>query len=288
MEKKFRIKWKKYLYIFFLVVLFPFVLCLYWLNYLLKVTHIRIESKKIPKEFDGFTIAHISDLHNAKFGKCEERLLQALRAETPDLIAVTGDIIDANRTNVNRAMEFVEGAVKIAPVYYVTGNHEAKTDDFEFLRQRMKAAGVRFLDDGMTEIRRGESAITLLGLKEYKFFLRGRPKKEIRAALGEKLKGMTSGRVGFKILLSHRPELFELYAAAGIDLSLCGHAHGGQIRIPFGVIAPNQGLFPKYTSGVYRMGDSQMEVSRGLGNSAFPLRFNNTPEIVIVKLTRQE
>jgi hypothetical protein len=288
MAKKFRIKWKKYLYVFFLVVLFPFVLCLYWLNYLLTVTHVRIENKKIPEEFDGFTVAHISDLHNAKFGRGEERLLQALRAETPDIIAVTGDLIDANRTNVDRAMEFIDGAVKIAPVYYVTGNHEAKTDDFELLRKRMKTVGVRFLDDGITEIRRGESAVSLLGLKEYKFFLRGRPKEEIRDTLGKKLKGMTSGKGGYKILLSHRPELFELYAAAGIDLSLCGHAHGGQIRIPFGVIAPNQGFFPKYTSGVYTIGNCAMEVSRGLGNSAFPLRFNNTPEIVVVKLAHKE
>jgi hypothetical protein len=287
MKKKFRIKWKKYLYAIFLVVLFPFAICLYWLNYLLQVTHICIKDKKIPESFDGFVIAHISDLHNAKFGKGEEKLLSALRAEKPDIIAVTGDLIDANRTNVDRAMEFIDGAVKIAPVYYVTGNHEAKTNDFEPLRMRMKAAGVHFLDDGITQIRRGDGVISLLGLKEYKFFLRGRPKKEILRILGEKLKGMTSGKGGYKILLSHRPELFDLYAGAGIDLSLCGHAHGGQIRIPFGVIAPNQGLFPRYTSGIYKTGDSVMEVSRGLGNSAFPLRINNTPEIVIVKLKHE-
>lgn len=116
--------------------------------------------------------------------------------------------------------------------------------------------------------------------------MKGKPKAEIHKVVAAKLKALKGQTEGYTVLLSHHPELFELYAESGYNLVFCGHAHGGQIRLPFigGIISPNQGLFPKYTAGIYRKGDTKMVVSRGLGNSAFPLRINNFPEIVKITL----
>ena len=101
-----------------------------------------------------------------------------------------------------------------------------------------------------------------------------------------KLNTLMEQETAYAILLSHRPELFETYAACGVDLVLSGHAHGGQFRLPFigGLIAPNQGLFPKYDAGLFTDGNTNMIVSRGIGNSIIPIRFNNRPEIVLLEL----
>lgn len=286
MEYRRKIKWKKYIWFFFLIILLPFTILLYWGNWVLRVTRIRIKSEKLPPAFRGFTIVQISDLHNAKFGKNQSRLLKKIQGLSPDMIAVTGDLIDSNRTNVDIAMQFIKGATAIAPVYYVTGNHESRTNAFLSLKERLISAGVTILDGITASISRKGQKIYLAGLQAPEFTMRKKSESERRAAVGEKVKELKSKTEGYAILLSHHPELFEAYVAAGFDLALCGHAHGGQIRLPFigGVLSPNQGFFPKYTEGVYEKGNTKMAVSRGLGNSAFPLRINNFPEILSVML----
>ena len=109
---------------------------------------------------------------------------------------------------------------------------------------------------------------------------------EVPAMASTKLKNLIDDESGYTILLSHRPELFETYMDGGIDLVFSGHAHGGQFRLPFigGLVAPNQGMFPKYDAGLYTDGGTSMVVSRGIGNSIIPFRFNNRPEIVLVEL----
>lgn len=286
MEYRLRIKWKKYLWFFFLIVLLPFTLLLYWGNQILSITRIRIKAEKLPPAFRGFTIVQISDLHNARFGKNQRRLLQKIEKLSPDMIAVTGDLIDSNRTNVDIAMQFIKGATAIAPVYYVTGNHESRTKDFILLKELLISAGVTILDGVTACVSRKGQKIYLAGLQAPEFTMRKKSESEIRMAVGEKLKELKGKTDGYTILLSHHPELFDVYVSSEIDLALCGHAHGGQIRLPFigGVLSPNQGLFPKYTEGIYNKGNTKMAVSRGLGNSAFPLRINNFPEILAVTL----
>jgi predicted MPP superfamily phosphohydrolase len=179
------------------------------------------------------------------------------------------------------ALAFAEKAMKIAPCYYVTGNHESRTSEYRSLKQGLIDLGVKVLEDEKVEITRMSKTITLIGVND-PAFSSGNSDADI---MQNKLHGLARGE-DYTVLLSHRPELFDVYVQNGVDLVLSGHAHGGQFRVPFlgGLVAPNQGLFPQYDGGVYKSGKTTMIVSRGIGNSAFPFRINNRPELVIVEL----
>lgn len=243
----------------------------------------------IPAVFSGFRIAQVSDLHNSEFGKNNTELLKLLSESRPDIIVITGDLIDANHTDVGIALCFAQESVRIAPTYYVTGNHEAASPQYDTLKAGLEEAGVIVLEDEAVSLERNGETITLLGLGDPDFTVKGDMFGETSAMVSTKLKNLDDGEGGYTILLSHRPELFETYVNCSIDLVFAGHAHGGQFRLPFigGVIAPNQGLFPKYDGGLYTDGGTNMVVSRGIGNSIIPLRFNNRPEIVLVELNAE-
>ena len=255
------------------VVLAALILWLIWGNTALEVNSWVIEDGKIPQAFDGFRIAQVSDLHNTPIW---EDAVHALEESQPDLIVLTGDLIDSRRTDVDAALDFVRAAVKIAPCCYVSGNHESRIPQWEQLRRGLMDAGVTVLEDETHTIVRDGESVTLLGLRDPAF----------GSNQGAILRELTAGEEGFLILLSHRPERLGLYAQYGIDLVFSGHAHGGQVRIPFvgGLIAPHQGLFPDYDSGLYQMGETSMLLSRGVGNSILPLRVNNRPEIILAEL----
>lgn len=259
------------------------VWCL-WANTALTTTVIDVPAGEgLPAEFEGFRIAHISDLHNAVFGDGNEKLLTLLREAEPDIIAVTGDLIDSRHTDVDAAVAFIASAAETAPVYYVTGNHEARLD-FEDIEPRLTAAGAQVLRNSAVYIERGGGSIQLAGIDDPAFIRTG---GEASARASSELEGLLDADV-YSVLLAHRPELIETYAAYGADLVLSGHAHGGQVRLPFigALYAPGQGLLPEYDSGLYTVGETDMIVSRGLGNSLIPLRVNNRPELVIAVLHR--
>ena len=250
------------------------------------VSTISISSSRIPAAFSGFRIAQISDLHNAEFGKNNAELLKLLSESRPDIIVITGDLIDANHTDAGIALCFAQESVRIAPTYYVAGNHEAASPQYDILKAGLEAAGVIVLEDETVYLERNGETIALLGLADPDFTVKGDMFGEVPAMASTKLKNLIGDESGYTILLSHRPELFETYARRGIDLVFAGHAHGGQFRLPFigGMVAPNQGLFPQYDAGLYTDGGTSMVVSRGIGNSIIPFRFNNRPEIVLVEL----
>lgn len=266
-------------------VLVPALLIwLLWANSSPAATQVAVASGALPETFEGFKIAHVSDLHNAVFGRKNERLLSLIRAAEPDIIAITGDLIDSRHTDIDSALAFVEAAAEIAPVYYVTGNHESRLD-FDEIEPRLIAAGARVLRNEAEDIGRGGERIRLAGIDDPSFIRTGGTAEERAAA---ELEQLGDGGGTFTVLLAHRPELVEVYAEYGAGLVLSGHAHGGQVRLPFlgGLYAPGQGLLPEYDSGLYSLGETQMVVSRGLGNSVAPLRVNNRPELVIVTLSR--
>lgn len=265
-----------------LVVFAPLMAWTIWANQALQLNTYAFINENLPAQFNGFKIAHVSDLHNSKIGNT--KAIDLLKEGNPDIIAITGDLVDSRRTNVDRALAFIEQAVKIAPCYYCTGNHEAQLEEEHNLKQRLSTLGVTVLDDKKVEIDRNGDKLVLMGIDDPIF------KEEMYSSEKVAVKSILDGLVevadGFTMLLSHRPELFEVYADYGIDLVLSGHVHGGQIRLPFigGLYGPSQGLFPKYDAGAYCKDETTMYVSRGVGNSAFPLRFNNRPEIILITM----
>lgn len=279
-----KLKKKSFILLIIIIGIIALILWTLWGNTAIMIHEIIIDSDRISDTFDGFRIVHISDLHNAEFGADNERLLTMLTESEPDIIVITGDLIDSNHTDIQVALDFIFNIVELAPCYYVTGNHEGWFDNYNELETGLLDAGVIVLHDEEAIIEKDGELISIVGIDDPDFanIHGGITKNSIISNEIAKL----STYDGFSILLSHRPELFSQYCEAGFDLVFSGHAHGGQIRLPFigGLIAPNQGFFPAYDSGVYSDENTSMIVSRGLGNSIIPLRFNNRPEIVLVEL----
>lgn len=251
-------------------------------NHSLQLTVCPLVFSTLPKEFDGFRIAQISDLHSMQIGHENGRLLDALQKADPDIILFTGDMIDHGK--ILPAVQFAERASRIAPCYYVTGNHEA--DFIHTLYGEFEAAlrncGVTLLHDCAVRISRGNASLSIAGVDDPQYLRaigKDHPENEPSPALLQKL--YAPGE--FNILLSHRPDAMESFANCGYDLVFAGHVHGGQFRLPFlgGLFSPNNRFFPKYHSGVYREGETCMIVSRGIGNSSIPLRLNNPPELLL-------
>lgn len=269
-----------------LTVLLALIIWTAWGNTALMVNTVSVSSNRIPAGFSGYRIAQVSDLHNAEFGAGNTKLLQTISESTPNIIVITGDLIDMNHTNMDTALDFVKNAVQIAPIYYVNGNHEAALSQYDELKEELKSVGVIVLEDEAIQLERNGSSVTLIGLSDPNFAIRNDMFDETPAMVSAKLNGLLESENGYTILLSHRPELFETYVNCGVDLVFSGHAHGGQFRLPLigGLVAPNQGLFPKYDAGLYTDANTNMVVSRGIGNSIIPFRFNNRPEVVLVEL----
>lgn len=275
---------KKYLAVIFATLLLVLVLWTIWGNVTVGVTHYSITSNQLPDSFDRFKIAVVSDLHNARFGSDNSQIIRKIEEEHPDIIAITGDLVDSNRTDMETAIALVHELMQIAPCYYVTGNHEAWIGkQFSELEEMLLAENVQILHDEVIRLEKNGQTIQLAGLDDPDFTERDTAVQQ--SMLQTKLNQMNLYEE-YCILLSHRPETFEAYVEEKINLVLSGHAHGGQFRLPFisGIVAPNQGLFPKYTAGKYTRNNTTMIVSRGIGNSIIPIRFNNRPEIVVIEL----
>ena len=272
-------KKKKFWIVFFstaTVLLFALIFYIIWGNTALQLSEYTVTGERLPEAFDGFRIVQISDLHNAEFGKNNEKLLAMIQEAKPNIIVITGDMIDSRRTNIEKALDFAEQAVKIAPCYYVTVNHESRVETYKALQEGLIALGVTVLENERTEIEYQGKKIALLGVKDPAF----------QTDISSCLKKLKNEDDSYTVLLSHRPELFDTYVENEMNLVFTGHAHGGQFRLPWigGLYAPHQGIFPEYDGGLYTQGNTNMIVSRGIGNSLFPFRFNNRPEVVFVEL----
>ena len=278
---------KKWKWLSLLVATIVLIGWIAWGNTALQLNEYQIKNENLPESFQGFRIAQISDLHNTEIGEENSRLLEIIQRAEPDIIVITGDAIDSYHTDVEVALQLIEKAVKIAPCYYVTGNHEARFSrevylDFE---KKIDGYGVEVLHDEAVMIERDGEHISLAGLDDPTFasYHNGIRYSNLSSYIKELFP-----EDSFHILLSHRPELFETYVDAEVDLVFSGHAHGGQFRLPFigGLVAPNQGFFPEYDAGLFSEGRTSMVVSRGIGNSIVPFRFNNRPEVVVVELSK--
>jgi len=269
------------------IVIGIIIILLYVGNNKIDVTEHVYKTDKISKKLDGFTIVQISDLHNKEFGKNNRKLIAKVREARPDIIVITGDIIDFNKTNVDIAVNTAKRLSDIAVTYYVTGNHEygINANSLDKLMKGLENAGViimqnrlEIINDNMCVIGLDEREIIGYGGEAYS---KGTPKRTIESLI----EAADVEKDKLKILLSHEPQIYKKYELC--DIVFTGHAHGGQFRIPFvnkGFVAPDQGFFPKYTEGRHDYKGSTMYISRGLGNSIIPQRIFNNPEIVKVEI----
>jgi len=273
-------------------------------NNLLKTTRITVYSKNLPKAFEGMRVVHLSDLHGKVFGANQSTLVKKIKAEKPDLIVFTGDMVDKRDFDEKPGLVLMRELKTVAPVYFVLGNHEAWANHWDELKAQLKNEDVTVLENEGVVLTRGDSSIWVFGMSDPKSKAGQKEKlyaqkvlsigekafEKAKRSIDEKNQGAADMKsLEYKLLLSHRPELFPFYKEYGYDMIFSGHTHGGQVRLPLvgGIVAPSQGLFPKYYAGLYTDGNSNMVISCGLGNSIIPQRLFNRPELVVVTLKNE-
>lgn len=270
-NKKKKLKWK---IILLISLLFSIYVIIGFGQTKLEVTEYIYQSEKIPEKFDNYKIVLISDLHHKNFGRHQSKLIRTIKNANPDLILLTGDIVDGNHTDMTGIEDFLQGISSIAPGYYVSGNHETDRrarKQYDELKYLFAKYGVVDLDNASTEIKRGESSIYLHGQK----YCAGFVEELLKHADEEK----------FNILMYHCSNSFDSIYDFGYDIIMSGHTHGGIVRLPFvgGLISNSRSLFPKYDGGKFVKGTCTLISSRGLGDADIP-RFYNPPEVVVVTL----
>ena len=256
-------------------------------NTLIKVSKYKIKSNKIPKKFNKFKIIHLSDLHSCNFGKNNSKLIEKVNNEHPDIIVMTGDMVNKYDTNFEKFLNLAEVLSKKYKIYYILGNHEVRLrkEDLDFILEKLKEFGIRILTDEKVTIVRKKEHINIYGinipLSYYKVINKPTNVDEV---ISKKLSQCNGDE--YNILLAHNPLYFEDYSKQNVDLILSGHVHGGMIRMPFvgAVLSPERKFFPKYSSGVYEINNKKLLVSRGLGHSRNGIRVFNKREIVSITL----
>lgn len=242
-----------------------------------RVVRYTVPVRDLPPPFHGFTILHLTDLHQKEFGRGQARLLSRINRHRYDMVAVTGDILTGSRPDVKPALELLAGLAP-QPVFFVNGNNEwsAVYRHRYWIMRRLGGAGVAVLDNSAVPLPRNGSHLWIAGVDT---------PTESRDRLDRALSGTADGAP--VLLLAHSPTIFPEAVRAGVDLTLTGHTHGGQIRLPLlgALWAPDLGFFPRWDYGRYREGRSTLIVNGGLGESVLPLRFNIPPEIVFITLT---
>ncbi|MFC6114439.1 metallophosphoesterase [Sporosarcina thermotolerans] len=273
-------KLKAILIIFILTLLVG--LYLYKENSSIGVTFLEIESLRIPTSFDNYRIVQLSDIHDSEFGEDNSKLVNKVKQLSPNAIFITGDFIDGNRYDLEQSLKIIRQLQAVAPFFYVTGNHEISTNDVEFIKGKLDELGVHVLTNESIII--GDEVKIAIGGIDDPLSSSLAEEQYVEEALEKAFEDVPEDM--FKMLLSHRPYELDSYVTKRIDLVFSGHAHGGQIRIPGigALIAPGQGWFPEYTSGIHEKSGTHLVISRGLGNSIIPIRVFNQPEIVVVTL----
>lgn len=227
----------------------------------LRTTRYTWTSERVPPGLEGFCIAQLSDLHNKHFGEAQAKLIAAVQALQPDMIALTGDFTDLKTTELSSMELLLQGIAGTAPIYYVDGNHDPRSPLYPEFRDLLAQHGVTVLDGNTVTLERGGDSMTLAGYPCWDL-------SELQSSSD--------------IVLYHDPDGFSQLAAKGCGLVIAGHNHGGQVALPWGraIIGPRGKWFPQYSFGMYRQGESTMVLSRGLGTRGFPFRLFAMPEVV--------
>ena len=255
---------------------------LLWGNCSLQTTETALVSPALPPAFDGLRIVELADLHGRVFGRGSRRLLAAVRRAEPDLICIDGDLFDEH-TDLAMLPPLLRGLCAIAPVYYVTGNHEWRVPGLRGILAQMRACGVTELQDDWRVLRRGEDALIVAGTDDPC----GPAERKTPAELIADIRA-EAGEAAFLLLLTHRNDQLPQWSALGVQAVLAGHCHGGVVRLPFvgGLFGTDRRLFPAWDAGLYRQGETVLYVSRGLGYTNVHFRLFNRPEVAVIVLRR--
>lgn len=234
----------------------------------------------LPRAFEGFTILHLSDLHDKEYGPEGELLLALVQRERFDMVALTGDLVVGTAPSLKPALDLVAGIKKFfgGPIFSVPGNHDWRLDRGEEFNERLRQAGAKVIPNQTAVVEKGDERLQVVGIDD--------PVTR-RARLAQAMDD--TGAESPVVLLSHSPHPFPLAAKLGVDLMLCGHTHGGQLRLPLlgAAFVPAMGFFPPWDLGVFRKGKTTLIVSGGLGESGIPLRINIRPELTLATLVNR-
>ena len=276
-----------------MVILATFFILALISHFSLVVTNYVVKNDKITKDFK---IIHLSDLHSREFRNDNKKIIDYIEKEKPDIIVMTGDMINAKNGDIAYLEKFINSLKEICKIYYVMGNREFRynEDEFNKLVNMLEKNSIKVLNNNSDTIKIAGSEINIYGLnynnrniEKYYEFRRGsmyNKKYEIINKLEDVFTGVDKNK--YNILLTHSPNAFKKYASFGFDLIISGHIHGGVIRLPFagGLLSPNATFFPKYDAGLFFEEGSVMCVSRGMGYGSLPFRILNNPEIVVINL----
>ncbi|MFD0959737.1 metallophosphoesterase [Paenibacillus chungangensis] len=276
---------KRWLFVYIPGFLILLCLFLYEENNHIGITTYTVSSSELPQGLDGYRIVHLSDLQSKMYPNDQYPVVSKVKRLKPDIIVMTGDMVDAGHYDEEATMVLMRGVTEIAPVYFAAGNHEYASRTFPELEKKLTGLGIHVLRNERVRIKAGDGNISLIGVDDPIF---NRQEDGDVDKMTAHLREAIGGEVteDYSILLSHRPELFHVYSDHSIDLSFAGHAHGGQFRLPLigGVYSPGQGMWPELSEGLHERDGSTLVINRGLGNSVFPQRLFNRPEIVLVEL----
>lgn len=269
----------------FIIIVFILLIFLYYENNKIDISNYKITSNKIKNE--DLKILHLSDLHCKSFGKNQKYLIKKIKNINPDIIVFTGDLLNRKSPKEKYINSFIllKELSKTFPIYFTTGNHEYKSHSLDETKKNLSSFGVHVLINNYEKISIKDTEILIFGLDDVT-----NSNESFNKVINtlENIKDVLNNSQ-LNILLSHRPNFFKNQSNYNFDLIFSGHAHGGQFRIPFihqGILMPDQGFFPKLTEGMHKNKNSTLIISRGLGNSGFPFRLFNHPEIVVLTLNK--
>ncbi|WP_458412998.1 metallophosphoesterase [Schinkia sp. CFF1] len=265
--------------IFFLLVFVVIMAKIYYDTNCFMVNKIKFHSNKMPQG-SKFTILQITDMHNKMFRNHNKDLIKVVKNTKADLIVITGDLIDRRTKNLKNVLHFIENLTFInSNLFFVAGNHEWGNPLFDKLLEELKKQNVRVLNNESTHIIVGNTAINLVGVDDY---------TTGHGNLKKALSGIRKQQ--YTLLLSHSPSVIKSINSNSVDLILSGHTHGGQIRFPLlgALIVPDQGLFPKYDKGPFKLGENRyLYIDSGLGTSRWPIRFLNQSQISFITILNE-
>lgn len=254
-----------------------------------------IKLSNLPDSFSGYKIIQLSDLHSQEFKGRNQNLITEIVNRNPDIILMTGDMINAKNDDGEVCIRLVKKLNRIFPIYYILGNHELKINNYRLEKylNSLTDLGVVVIENSKVIMKKNKEYINLYGLSldlSYYWNLHKKDRTEILKC------NYINNHIGkpnnndFNLLLVHNPKFFNTYTEWGADLVLSGHVHGGIVRLPFvgGLLSPDRNFFPKYDAGLYENGEGKMLVSRGLGNSTINFRLFNNPEIIEIVLVKEK